>query len=98
MKSSFQLDLIKKELTGVLAVHELQSLLLVTEPFPIVVLTPRQVLPEHLRVEIGVHRHGRRRRGRIPGASDGERLPAPERSGSGEAILQEEVRTGGDTT
>ena len=87
-------------LTGVLAVHELESLFLVTEPFPIIVLAPRQVLPEHLRVEIGVHGH-RRRRGRrriIGGALNGERLSAAESRGSGEIFRREEVCASGNST
>ena len=87
-------------LTGVLAVHELESLFLVTEPFPIIVLAPRQVLPEHLRVEIGVHGHrrGRGRRRIIGGALNGERLSAAESRGSGEIFRREEVCASGNST
>lgn len=87
-------------LTGVFAVHELESLFLVTEPFPIIVLAPRQVLPEHLRVEIGVHGHRRRRRRRriIGGALNGERLSAAESRGSGEPCRREEVCASGNST
>ena len=79
----------KSRLTRILAIHERQSLVLVTKPFAIIILAPRQVLPEHLRVKFGIssHQRGRRRR-RIAIASHGQRLPAPDWPNSGETLRQ----------
>lgn len=92
----------RKEHTGVLAIHELQSLVLVAEALPVVVLAPGQVMPEHLGVEIAVAGHGGGGGGGggPAGAADGEGpAPATEggRPGAGEALRQGEVgAAGGD--
>lgn len=80
----------ERKITGVLLAHELESLLLAAEPLAIVVLASRQVLPEKLGVEIGVYGDGGG--GVAGGASDGKRLPEPEREG----LREEEVGAGGD--
>lgn len=82
-----------KEITGILAIHELKSLFFVPKPSPIIILAPRQVMPEHLRIEVRIDGH-RRRRSLPGGASDGDRFPALEDSGP----RREEVGPCSETT
>ena len=76
-------------LTSVLPIHELLSLLLVAEPLAVVILAPREVVAEHLRVEVRFIASGgdggRRRGGGLSGgaADEGEVFPAAEGVDSG---------------
>lgn len=81
------------DITGVLAVHELEGLFLVAKPSAIVVLASRQVLTEQLGVEVGLHGRG----GGVAGASDGERAPAAKTEASGMALGREEIGAGRET-
>ena len=95
----------RSRLTRILAIHKRQSLVLVTKPSAVVILTLRQVPPEHLGIKIGIHSHRRRRSRsrsrsrsrRIAVASHGQRLPTPNRSNSGETLRQGRICTSGKT-